>query len=92
MSKEIGTSVLLSCLASGTPTPEMKWLKNAVDIENLTNNCCNNKRFKFIDDGYKLEISSLETSDSGMYQCMASNSAGQDSSYTWLHAKSKLFI
>lgn len=35
-----------------------------------------------------LTIKKLTMSDSGMFQCLTSNEAGEASSYTWLKAKS----
>ena len=36
-----------------------------------------------------LTIKKLSMDDSGMFQCLASNEAGESSSYTWLKAKSE---
>lgn len=40
------------------------------------------------DDG-SLKIQKLAMEDGGMFQCVASNSAGEATAYTWLKVKSK---
>lgn len=39
-----------------------------------------------------LVIKKLSMDDSAMFQCLASNDAGEKSSYTWLRVKSKFSI
>lgn len=38
-----------------------------------------------------LKIQKLAMEDGGMFQCVASNSAGQATAYTWLKVKSKSY-
>lgn len=45
-------------------------------------------RFDIEDDG-SLVIKKLTMDCAGMFQCLASNEAGESSSYTWLKVKSK---
>ena len=45
-------------------------------------------RYSVIEDG-SLVIRKLRMEDSGMFQCLAANEAGEDSVYTWLKVKSK---
>jgi protein sidekick len=45
-------------------------------------------RYSVIEDG-SLVIRKLRMEDSGMFQCLAANEAGEDSLYTWLKVKSK---
>lgn len=42
-----------------------------------------------VDDDNSLKIKKLTMDDSAMFQCLASNEAGEKSSYTWLRVKSK---
>lgn len=42
-----------------------------------------------IDEDNSLKIKKLTMDDSAMFQCLASNEAGEKSSYTWLRVKSK---
>ena len=59
---------------SGTPQPDVKWLKNDKDLEG-------EPRFEFLsdDDMHSLECSNCLLSDAGTYRCTASNEAGQTS-------------
>jgi len=45
-------------------------------------------RYFVAEDG-SLKIQKLAMEDGGMFQCVASNSAGQATAYTWLKVKSK---
>lgn len=42
-----------------------------------------------VQDDNSLIIKKLSMDDSAMFQCLASNEAGEISSYTWLRVKSK---
>ena len=59
---------------SGTPQPEVKWLKNDNPLEG-------EPRYEFLsdDDMHSLELSNCLLSDAGTYRCTASNEAGQTS-------------
>lgn len=46
------------------------------------------RRYFVAEDG-SLKIQKLAMEDGGMFQCVASNSAGQATAYTWLKVKSK---
>jgi protein sidekick len=48
-------------------------------------------RYSVIEGG-SLVIKKLRMEDSGMFQCLAANEAGEDSIYTWLKVKSKSLI
>ena len=48
-------------------------------------------RYRVLMNG-SLAISSVQINDTGMFQCLASNPAGETSSYTWLKIKSKYYI
>lgn len=43
-------------------------------------------------DDNSLLIKKLSMDDSAMFQCLASNGAGEKSSYTWLRVKSKFLF
>lgn len=53
-------------------------------------NLCLFFRYSVIEDG-SLMIKKLRMEDSGMFQCLAANEAGEESVYTWLKVKSKAF-
>ncbi|XP_036331556.1 neogenin isoform X2 [Rhagoletis pomonella] len=63
-----GDSVTLDCVANGVPKPQIKWLRNGeeLDLNDL------DSQFSIIGTG-SLQISSAEDTDSGNYQCRASN-------------------
>ena len=55
-------SIVMSCDASGFPTPSLTWTKNG----------------KFVSQLKQLNIQRSNRSDAGMYVCTASNGVGQD--------------
>ncbi|KAJ9598493.1 hypothetical protein L9F63_010813, partial [Diploptera punctata] len=82
---EYGTSVTLPCEAVGVPNPNIVWFRNSERVETISGN-----RYNVIEDG-SLQIKKLRMEDSGMFQCLAANEAGEDSIYTWLKVK-KIFM
>ncbi|XP_017078508.1 neogenin isoform X3 [Drosophila eugracilis] len=63
-----GETVTLDCVANGVPKPQIKWLRNGMDLD--LNDL--DSRFSIIGTG-SLQISSAEDIDTGSYQCRASN-------------------
>ncbi|XP_060630493.2 hemicentin-1 isoform X1 [Anolis sagrei] len=61
----------LDCPATGTPLPTITWLKNGLPIERGIG-------YKILLNGRKLFISQAEMSDTGHYQCIATNKAGDN--------------
>ncbi|XP_077188775.1 hemicentin-1 isoform X2 [Paroedura picta] len=59
----------LDCPATGTPLPAITWLKNGQPIESGAG-------YKILFNGHKFLISRAEVSDTGHYQCIATNKAG----------------
>ena len=59
---------------SGTPQPDVKWLKNDTALEG-------EPRYEFLsdDDMHSLELTNCLLSDAGTYRCIAVNEAGQTS-------------
>lgn len=82
---EFGSAQTLPCEASGIPTPNITWFRNAVPLALST------RQYTVREDG-SLLISSVGIDDTGMFQCVAANAAGEDSQYTWLKVKSKFSI
>ncbi|XP_037094900.1 neogenin-like, partial [Pollicipes pollicipes] len=60
--------VELSCSARGSPPPRITWTKNGERLHN-------SDYFKLVD-GHSLRILGLVQRDAGVYQCFASNDAG----------------
>ncbi|XP_076627146.1 sidekick cell adhesion molecule isoform X4 [Colletes latitarsis] len=78
---DYGSTVTLPCDAIGVPPPKISWFRNAEPVDHLLGS-----RYAMEEDG-SLTIKKLTMNDSGMFQCLASNEAGEASSYTWLKAK-----
>ncbi|XP_076160330.1 sidekick cell adhesion molecule isoform X1 [Ptiloglossa arizonensis] len=78
---DYGSTVTLPCDAVGGPHPKISWFRNAEPVDHLLGS-----RYAKEEDG-SLTIKKLTMNDSGMFQCLASNEAGEASSYTWLKAK-----
>ena len=60
-----GSSVIISCTASGTPDPDIQWIRNGIMISSR-------KKSAF------LSFSRINRADDGQYTCRANNSAGND--------------
>ncbi|XP_050075210.1 protein sidekick [Anopheles maculipalpis] len=77
---EYGSRTVLACDVIGEPLPKITWYKNAQPIEQSAG------RYTVQDDN-SLEIYRLGMDDTAMFQCLASNEAGEKSAYTWLKVK-----
>lgn len=60
-----GVDVRLSCAATGTPPPTIRWETVNVSLSNFT-----------VDSNNDLVITSIVEANSGMYVCVAENDAG----------------
>ncbi|XP_063224987.1 protein sidekick isoform X2 [Bacillus rossius redtenbacheri] len=78
---EYRSTLSLPCEVVGVPKPNIVWFRNTERVEAIPGN-----RFSVAEDG-SLEIKSLRMEDSGMFQCLAANEAGEGSIYTWLKVK-----
>ncbi|XP_067641974.1 protein sidekick isoform X2 [Eurosta solidaginis] len=78
---EFGAMVTLPCDVVGDPMPVVKWYKNAEPI------VTHDEKYSMQDDN-SLIIKRLTPKDAAMFQCLASNEAGEKSAYTWLRVKS----
>ncbi|XP_055915597.1 protein sidekick isoform X4 [Eupeodes corollae] len=77
---EYGAVVTLPCDVVGDPSPAVVWYRNAIPIDTA------DVRYTLKEDN-SLVIKKLTIDDSSMFQCLASNEAGEKSSYTWLRVK-----
>ncbi|XP_077967923.1 uncharacterized protein LOC120326547 isoform X2 [Styela clava] len=76
-----GQSIILSCAASGYPTPSFKWIlpDNSKMQANQATFRGNSRRPKyFIANNGAFLLNNAESSDSGRYICIASNSIGRN--------------
>ncbi|XP_065084747.1 protein sidekick isoform X5 [Ochlerotatus camptorhynchus] len=82
---DYGSKTTLPCDVIGEPVPYVTWFRNAEGLDLSTD------RYTVLDD-HSLVIKKLSMEDSAMFQCLASNEAGEKSSYTWLKVKTSLPI
>nr|CAD7457347.1 unnamed protein product [Timema tahoe] len=78
---EYGSTLSLPCEVVGVPKPNIVWFRNTDRVETLVGD-----RFSVAEDG-SLVIKRVRMEDSGMFQCLAANEAGEGSIYTWLKVK-----
>ncbi|XP_033981980.1 tyrosine-protein kinase transmembrane receptor ROR2 [Trematomus bernacchii] len=65
-----GQTATLHCRVTGNPRPSIRWLKNDAPVVQEQGRITIRK----IEAGSKLRIQDLDTTDTGYYQCVASNS------------------
>ncbi|XP_048349553.1 protein sidekick-1 isoform X2 [Sphaerodactylus townsendi] len=75
---EVEKTVEILCQVMGVPLPSLVWYKDAVPVLRLLN-----PRYKTLANG-SLQIQQLQPDDSGIFQCVAKNEAGEILSYTFL--------
>lgn len=80
---EYGSQVVLPCDVTGVPPPLVTWFRNAEALD------LSSDRYEVRREENSLVIRKLSMEDSAMFQCLASNEAGEKSSYTWLKVKSE---
>ena len=85
--KTEGKTVTLSCDATGNPVPTISWTRNGSSVD-----ASNNSRISFSEDKKKLTITNVNRTDSGKYQCVASNKLGNDTSNAKLDVQCKLSV
>ena len=66
-----GSVVSITCAASGTPDPDVQWIKNG-KVENSGKNTV------------LVTFSNINRADGGQYTCRANNSVGSAEAYTTL--------
>lgn len=75
---DMGMSEVLQCLALGVPAPTVKWYRNSALIDDTMRS-----RYQLASNG-SLRLLNVTASDSGVFQCFVTNSAGELSTSTWL--------
>jgi len=67
--------VTLSCNATGNPVPTISWIRDGSALDTTINS-----RISFSDVKKKLTITNMNRTDSGEYQCVATNRVESDTS------------
>ncbi|NWI60418.1 HMCN1 protein, partial [Calyptomena viridis] len=70
----LDTSLNIECTATGTPPPQLHWLKNGLPLSVSS-------QTRLLSAGQVLRLARVQLSDSGMYTCVASNRAGVDNKH-----------
>ena len=78
-----GSTVIISCVANGSPSPAITWSKGGTALTNSTtggvkiyNRRINEGKFKLVQSN--LVICGLREQDTSLYKCEAANSIGKD--------------
>ncbi|XP_043555476.1 hemicentin-1 [Chiloscyllium plagiosum] len=70
----LDNSVNIECMASGSPPPQLNWLKNGLPLPISS-------QIRLLSAGKVLRIVRTQVSDAGTYTCVASNRAGVDNKH-----------
>ncbi|KAI7799480.1 hemicentin-1 isoform X1 [Triplophysa rosa] len=70
----LDSSINMECVASGSPPPQLNWLKNGLPLPVSS-------QIRLLSAGQVLRIARAQVSDGGTYTCVASNRAGVDNRY-----------
>lgn len=79
---DYGSSIEIPCKVAGIPQPRVKWFRNGEEIDLSSNQYWKN-------DENSLVIQKVNLNDSAVFQCLASNEAGEKSCYNWIRVKSE---
>ncbi|KAK3506808.1 hypothetical protein QTP70_028372 [Hemibagrus guttatus] len=74
MTTIVDSSVSIECVASGSPPPQINWLKNGLPL-------AVSSHIRPLSAGQVLRIARVQVSDGGTYTCVASNRAGVDNKH-----------
>ncbi|XP_068104559.1 hemicentin-2 [Hyperolius riggenbachi] len=74
----VNEQVWLECNATGVPEPTLMWLKDEIPVSTAS------AGLQILEQGRILSLSAAHVTDSGIYTCVAVNSAGEDSHDTEL--------
>ncbi|XP_047673954.1 hemicentin-1 isoform X2 [Tachysurus fulvidraco] len=70
----VDSSLNIECVASGSPPPQINWLKNGLPL-------AVSSHIRPLSAGQVLRIARVQVSDGGTYTCVASNRAGVDNKH-----------
>ncbi|XP_042661906.1 hemicentin-1 isoform X1 [Tyto alba] len=70
----LDTSLNIECTATGTPPPQINWLKNGLPLSVSS-------QIRLLSAGQILRLARVQVSQTGVYTCVASNRAGVDNKH-----------
>uniref|UniRef100_A0A8C3GM35 Hemicentin 1 n=1 Tax=Cairina moschata TaxID=8855 RepID=A0A8C3GM35_CAIMO len=70
----LDTSINIECTATGTPSPQINWLKNGLPLSVSS-------QIRLLSAGQILRLAQVQISDAGVYTCVASSRAGVDNKH-----------
>ncbi|XP_009996158.1 PREDICTED: hemicentin-1 [Chaetura pelagica] len=70
----LDTSLNIECTATGTPPPQINWLKNGLPLSVSS-------QIRLLSAGQILRLARVQIPDTGLYTCVASNRAGVDNKH-----------
>ena len=70
----INQTTVINCPVEGKPAPDITWYKNGVQLDATLQ-----KRYEILAGGRQLRVKKAQLTDTGTYQCLAVNKAGEDS-------------
>lgn len=79
----LGQTAELHCLVTGNPPPTVRWLKNDAPVVPESRRVS----YRSMPYGSRLRIRNLDTTDTGYFQCVATNSQGSVSTTGVLFVK-----
>jgi len=72
-------TVYLRCPADGIPPPSIMWLRDNVPLVDLDDHVAGLDKVRPLSNGRQLELRHVRVQDEAVYQCRATNVAGQQS-------------
>lgn len=76
------STVIMSCVAAGDPTPQIHWEINSIEIASSASDTFDLGNGNVYVESF-LEVCSIQSGDAGVYGCSASNSAGGTGLFQW---------
>lgn len=88
---ESGSSIALTCVAMGLPLPTVTWLRDGVSLNSGGSINITERVFSTTFVTSILDLCDTELNDTGLYECVTSNSLGMHSLQFDLTVQSKLW-
>lgn len=84
---DVGADVVLEGILDGSPTPDVKWLKNGIELKPS-----DDIKISYSHNKATLELKNVNSSSGGKFTCEASNEAGSAVSTSDVVVRSKLML